>query len=226
MLANSVIALCVSVAILKLGDLFLSESQKDRLSNAVTRIWDTLDETKHWSPVDWLRNPRAKWWLAISVALCYGTSSVFLLYEPDDSGIPETIFIAILILFVARPILARLLNFSSGKQLWYRLAIAVFCLVVLYSVHETLSSHFPYAPGDSATSVFIRAVLILLLLPLIAAFVCVCAVLVSLAAAYLASIILFVLEFIARRIAEYPKGPILALSTFFGCIAALFKAFG
>jgi hypothetical protein len=49
---------------------------------------------------------------------------------------------------------------------------------------------------------------------------------VALGLAYLASAILYVCEFIIRRIAEYPKGPVLALSALIGGIAALVKAFG
>ena len=43
--------------------------------------------------------------------------------------------------------------------------------------------------------------------------------------AYLLSPILFISEFVVRRIAEYPKGPLLALSAFFGAVAALLKSF-
>lgn len=45
------------------------------------------------------------------------------------------------------------------------------------------------------------------------------------ALAYFISMALYVGEFIVRRIAEYPKGPVLAVSAFFGGIVALFKAF-
>ena len=41
---------------------------------------------------------------------------------------------------------------------------------------------------------------------------------------YAFSIILFVLEFIVRRIAEYPKGPILAASVLVGGIFVFVKA--
>jgi hypothetical protein len=44
--------------------------------------------------------------------------------------------------------------------------------------------------------------------------------------AYMASALLYVGEFIVRRIAEYPKGPVLAISAFCGGVVALFKTFG
>jgi hypothetical protein len=44
--------------------------------------------------------------------------------------------------------------------------------------------------------------------------------------AYIATAILFVGEFVMRRIAESPKGPVLALSGLFGGVAALIQVFG
>jgi hypothetical protein len=52
------------------------------------------------------------------------------------------------------------------------------------------------------------------------------AMLLALMLAYVASAALSVFEFLVRRIAEYPKGPVLALSAFFGAVVALIKAFG
>jgi hypothetical protein len=45
---------------------------------------------------------------------------------------------------------------------------------------------------------------------------CVIMIFVARALAYIASAILYVGEFIVRRIAEYPKGPVIALSTLSG----------
>jgi len=39
------------------------------------------------------------------------------------------------------------------------------------------------------------------------------------------SVLLWLMEFIARRIAEYPKGPVLGLSALAGGIAGLIKIF-
>ena len=48
---------------------------------------------------------------------------------------------------------------------------------------------------------------------------------VPLIAGYLLSPVLYISEFIIRRIAEYPKGPLLALSAFLGAVASLLKVF-
>src|SRR5215510_8281325 len=72
MLGTLLIWLSVAVAILAIVDLFLSDSQKAWLSNAVIKTWNILDEGKGWSFADWLKRPRAKWWLALSLGLLLG----------------------------------------------------------------------------------------------------------------------------------------------------------
>lgn len=78
MLATLLIWLSVAVAVLTLLDLFLSKAQKDWLSNAVLKLWIILDEARGWSFADWLKQPRATWWLAVSLGLFTGTSIVWL----------------------------------------------------------------------------------------------------------------------------------------------------
>src|SRR6516225_6033863 len=72
MLATLLIWLSVAVAVLALLDLFLSKAQKTWLSNVVIKAWNILDEARRWSFLDWLKNPRARWWLALSLALVLG----------------------------------------------------------------------------------------------------------------------------------------------------------
>jgi hypothetical protein len=54
---------------------------------------------------------------------------------------------------------------------------------------------------------------------------CALLLLASIALAYLATAVLYVGELVVRRIAEYPKGPLLALIAIFGSVAALLKVF-
>ena len=77
MLATLLIWLSVAVAALALIDLFLSKAQKDWLSNAVLKLWIILDEARGWSFADWLKEPRARWWLAVSLGLFTGISIVW-----------------------------------------------------------------------------------------------------------------------------------------------------
>src|SRR5215510_11058813 len=69
MLGTLLIWLSVAVAILAIVDLFLSDSQKTWLSNAVIKTWNVLDEAKGWSFADWLKEPRAAWWLAMALSV-------------------------------------------------------------------------------------------------------------------------------------------------------------
>src|SRR5262249_50717753 len=129
MLATILIWLSAAVAVLALADLFLSKAQKDWLSNAVIKIWNVLDEAKAWSLADWLKNPRARWWFAISIGLVMGVQQAWSIsteengeyLRPDVFGDavrnnPLTISLlaasaAILFTLLSRPIFARLLDF-------------------------------------------------------------------------------------------------------------------
>jgi len=78
--------------------------------------------------------------------------------------------------------------------------------------------------GGNAREAIAVIIGIFLYIPIALVLLCVLAIFLSLAMAYVASAILSVGEFIVRRIAEYPKGPVLAVSAFFGGIVALIKA--
>jgi hypothetical protein len=56
-------------------------------------------------------------------------------------------------------------------------------------------------------------------------FLCTYVIIISIVLAYVATALLYVGEFAVRRIAEYQKGPVLALSAIFGSLVAIIKAF-
>jgi hypothetical protein len=231
MLATLVIWLCAAVAVLKLLDLFLSPAQKTWLSNAVIKTWNVLDEAKAWSFADWLKKPRAIWWLAVSLTLLLICFQLWLERTreklPSDFTLPgplqtflNTALIGIIVLLMARLIFARLPRFTSMTQLSGRLSIILICVGIVYallgiSIDKLLNEHSTVA-----------LILMLVFAPVTIALLCVLVIFLSMAMAYLASAILYVGEFVVRRIAEYPKGPVLALSTCFGGVVALIKAFG
>src|SRR6516225_5487728 len=141
MLATLLIWLSVAVAVLALADLFLSQAQKTWLSNALIKTWSVLDEAKSWSFADWLKKPTAMWWLAASMALLISAGFIlqqvlmmkWLEREIAQQGAPEyalhlddflkAAVFGIIVLFIARLIFARLLRFTSAKQLFGRLVI-------------------------------------------------------------------------------------------------------
>jgi len=244
MLATLLIWLSVAVAVLALADLFLSQAQKTWLSNALIKTWSVLDEAKSWSFADWLKKPRAMWWLAASMALLISAGFIlqqvlmmkWLEREIAQQGAPEyalhlddflkAAVFGIIVLFIARLIFARLLRFTSAKQLFGRLVIIFsFAAIAFYLLGIALDK-LAFLDGGNAWKTIFAVILIFLFTPVFLVLLCVLAIFLSLAMAYVATAILSVGEFVVRRIAEYPKGPVLAVSAFFGGIVALIKALG
>jgi hypothetical protein len=231
MLATLVIWLSVAVVCLKLVDILLSQAWKTRLSNAAIKTWNVLDEAKAWSFADWLRKPRAIWWLAISLTLLMICFHLWLerareKSAPDYTPLGQlqtflvTAFLGITILLMARLIFARLLRFNSMTQLSGRLLILLICVGISYALLGfTINKLLDEQPK-------VAVILMLVIAPVTVALLCLLAVFLSIALAYLASAFLYVGEFVVRRIAEYPKGPVLALSALLGGVVALIKAFG
>jgi hypothetical protein len=241
MLATLLIWLSAAVAILAIVDLFLSASQKTWLSNAVIKTWNILDEAKGWSFADWIKESRATWWLAVGLGLLLGLLSALSSWlnkdiweatrTSDDNWIwvvaltsALICFIFFIFAFLTRRIFAWLLK--SGSVLRIAKTTAVTCVLcfltwVLIGAIAGLSD-FSLPPWlDVAIHI-----LLLLTLPLVLLVYCGLTIFVARGLAYLASAIFYVGEFTVRRIAEYPKGPVLALSALFGGIVALIKAFG
>jgi hypothetical protein len=178
------------------------------------------------------------WWLAASMALLISVGQVWLmeyLWRIAEQGGPEyalslgTFLVAavfgIVTLFIARLIFARLLRFTSAKQLSGRLVIIFVFAAIAYCLLGIAMDNLAISGGNVRETIA-TVIGIFLFLPIVLVLLCVLAIFLSLAMAYVASAILSVGEFVVRRIAEYPKGPVLAVSAFFGGIVALIKAFG
>jgi hypothetical protein len=236
MLATTVLWLVAAVAVLKLIDLLLSEQQKTWLSTAVKQASKVLDDAKKWSFFNWLmKTSPNKWWegLGLFVFALLASYSIFLvsysmyhfLVHGDFNfhfhqalqlwyGAPLIVFLTIGI-FVGRTVeldstLVRILAILSVAGAFGGLIVAGFSQYISTSAFSLSESDVLIAIG-----IFVGYPA-LIVLP----------VWVALGLAYIASAILYVGEFIVRRIAEYPKGPVLALSAFIGAIVALIKAFG
>jgi hypothetical protein len=238
MLATIVFYFSAAVAILALLDLFLSDSQKVALSNTVVGAWSLLDEARGWSFADWLNQRRAKWWLAIGPGVFSAGSMVFYyrrLFELRRTieGIPQpepplfgyimSVWIVfILITLVSRPIIAHVLKLNSGKHFWLKLWLLLLGSVALYDA--ALFGLLDPLKDKVSDSIFTLAIFALLPLSFLA--LSIMAIFMAWVVAYAATIMLFVGEFVVRRIAEYPKGPILALSALLGGIIALVKSLG
>jgi hypothetical protein len=235
MIASALISLSVAVALLTLLDLFLSETQKTWLSNLFIKIWSGLDEAKVWSTVGWMKDPRAKWCLAIGLGLLqtvpsgitYGLTSRtdFVAVLANVTFVPLLVgFGTLIFVLITLPIFELLLNFIRGKSMIRALCL-VMALAVSLMVVNALIQILVESLEPGLALVF-GIILGILTLPAVFISVASIAMLVALMLAYIASAVLYVVEFLVRRIAEYPKGPVLALSAFFGGVVALIKAFG
>ena len=203
MLATLVIWLSVAVVGLKLVDILLSQAWKTRLSNAAIKTWNVLDEAKEWSFADWLRKPRAIWWLAISLTLLMICFHLWLerarvKSAPDYTPLGQlqtflvTAFLGITILLMARLIFAHLLRFNSMTQLSGRLLILLICVGISFgllgfTINKLLDEQLKVA-----------VILMLVIAPVTVALLCLLAIFLSIALAYLAKRIL-----VCRRV----RGP-------------------
>jgi hypothetical protein len=149
MLGTLLIWLSVAVAILAIVDLFLSDSQKAWLSNAVIKTWNILDEAKGWSFADWIKKPRATWWLAVGLGLLLGSFlgivnwlTELYLGRADDNwswvvavGYPLTTALILFIFsFLTRRIFAWLLKFGSLLRIAKILTVVYFVSVLIMTL--------------------------------------------------------------------------------------------
>jgi hypothetical protein len=236
MLASALIVLSLTVTALAVLDFLLSEPQKKVIADAVIATWNVLDEARKWSFSDWLKNPRASWWLAITLGLFFGVFQVATMnrmmgrvqedasevFAPAKMPWPAMLFVAaftlLIITAITRPIFSRLLKL--GKRLWYVIAIAgaLYALALIPLVHDEKNK-------DNEFPTIAFAVFMIVGIPASIIIIVSFTIFFARFLAYLASGVLFVGELIVRRIAEYPKGPIIATSAIFGGLVSLVKMF-
>jgi hypothetical protein len=231
MLANLLITLSAAVAILALLDLFLSERQKALLTKWVTSAWSYLDDLRSLSLIDWLRNPNAHVWLGITFVLLFVSvaiwSTVVWYLRSNTATVFMVLAIAILILdwvfeilvFLIPAIFATILSFLVHRHFALKLLATVLVAAIPFYLFFVFY-HFAETQSNLLYSFFILLFLASGLL-----YLCGSVVLISIALTYVATAVLYVSEFVVRRIAEYPKGPILACSALFASLSAFMKAF-
>ena len=128
--------------------------------------------------------------------------------------------------FLTRRIFAWLLKLGSLRRLAKITAITYLVLGIIYGLLALMLLAFEESLKESALAKAVLITCLFLILPLTFLIYCLLTIFAARGLAYLASGIFYTGEFIVRRIAEYPKGPVLALSALCGGIVALIKAFG
>jgi hypothetical protein len=135
-------------------------------------------------------------------------------------------FCAFLALFWFIPLfLSRALNGLSGRVVWLRiLALVVGCLVV-GGIWLLAVSYIPIGGDPDQWGNLLRWSTFVFTIPATLCIGFIVLIFTAMAFVYLAALLLGLAEFFIRRIAEYPKGPVLALSALLGGLVALTKVF-
>src|SRR5215472_942024 len=79
MLANLVVFLSVSVAVLALIDFLLTDAQKKAVADSVTRMWDWLDDAKRLPLLDMARTRKSQR-ILLAIAICAVIAQYFAIW--------------------------------------------------------------------------------------------------------------------------------------------------
>ncbi len=226
MVTNIFLFVSTVVFILTLIDVLLSDAQKSYISKRTTEFWDFLDNLKTGAPILTFFRRRLVQQifvlLLISCVILY--VSIFITSANGNIGdisansfiyIP-VISIALLLLWKGSSIIA--FTVAPGKGIAVRMALILIGVAlfpfIMYGIGEIFFKRsYYYGINLSAAFAYIIA--------LGSAFLFVIPFVIIIATASFIALI----EFVVRRIAEYPKGPILAVSALFGAILAFIKVF-
>jgi hypothetical protein len=220
MLASALIVLSLTVTVLAVLDFLLSEAQKKVVADGAIATWNVLDEAKKLSFTDWLKKPRTNRWLAITFGFsCALYGGAVLEFGSPYMGWILILFTSVttflLFALITLPIFSQLLKLDT--RVWYML-IAVGVVYVPCSF--LVSPGWPEWPPPLGYSAIMLVMLFMFLVLFASLMISIARIL-----AYVASGVLFAGELIVRRIAEYPKGPIIAISAIFGGLVSLIKIF-
>jgi hypothetical protein len=248
MMTNALIGLSVAVGLLALLDIFISKKQTDRLADWVTAAWSYLDDLRAFSLADWMRRPRAAVWHAISFTLLAAIVGAVALGVHDRAvlgssiDIVSEILLAVTLFLMLAPIVmyfsydffSHILTEIHGERFWLGLFVAFVVFAVILAASALLlmaDEHVIRTQGESLpfwlrfVLGYAKFLLHSLRTASVGVIACLFALLASIALAYVATAILFAGEFVVRRIAEYPKGPIIAVSVICASLLALIKTF-
>jgi len=233
MIANVLTALGVAVTLLGVLDLLLSEQQKKTISDQTIRLWARLDDWKRFPVLSLLKQKKIQYLLTLSVMALVTVSNLSFTYwlvAPDllfskNMVTPLGIQIGIWIIaaIIGFKIVAWTLQGAGQFRILLRLAAAPVIVTALTSAGAAIlilimSLYDPNSVGFVTLMSLIFAINLTAILVVYWLFAAVPLLLISLARA-----LLFSSELLVRRIAENPKGPILAVSALFTIIVQLFR---
>jgi hypothetical protein len=237
MIGDVVMALSAFVGTLALVDFFLTDVQKRKLSDAVLSVWNWLDDMKKRTFVEWLKRPRAQLIFLSAVGVTFSVSTFPITSGLLDDKLGFIVLVACLscstpaALWIGPKIFASISRSHTQQE---RLIHAMNPIVVPFwlTMGAAVALVFlsTWVPVPASSSYFaVLAILVLLYALLVGSAVITVFMLYLMLPVLAAGMLAFylgIIEFIVRRIAEYPKGPVLALSALCGGLAALFKTLG
>jgi hypothetical protein len=230
-------------------DIFLSDKQKTRLDELSVSIWNWVDEAKRVSIFRHFMRP--KWQRIFTAISCIiGLSFLFLplinatvglLFSGTQEILTPLIVVALLMLtmlpalFLNWKLFPPVLSYiaSSNNILVYIVrafvATAAAALAIFMSLWNEQVRSLVFSHHRNNADFIAKLLIFAMLLPLdvffiqsfIISFLAFTVVILIL----LAYIVLYPLELVLRRIAEYPKGPILAVSALATAIGAFGRFF-
>jgi len=216
-LANTVIALSAIAAALALLDFFLSDRQKAWTQRTTLNASRKLDELKRLPLADWWRQGGLWQWTVF--ILCGG----FFLYAhslPHPSGVDPIpgppIYGYVLVLgasaFLARGVIKYVLPIVAKSPASVGFWLFPFVVGAAFAFGLYGITHYPSVPGTLNMAFFSGILAFIASIGVLAWIVAV----LPLALIYLLAAVLAVAEFVVRRVAQYPRGPVLALSVLIG----------
>jgi hypothetical protein len=231
LLANAVIAMSIAIAVTKLLDIFLSDLQKKHVENAVAVSWNVLDDLSRKRLLERLGAPYVK---IVVCVLGFSVASAAFYYDDERSW--DLYAVIALFTTLQCPLLSFILSDPHPRPVFVRtiVVIAISIGVALFSFWlitftkplpqtgmppSILTAFLPFSVSGNqfALAVFFVVILfffwsmfLLILIPIIAVLI--------------AKVVLVTGEFVVRRVAEYPKGPILTGSAILGVGVSIIKA--
>jgi hypothetical protein len=217
--ADTIILLSIVASLLIFLDFFISENLKKEISTWAIRVWSKLEDWSRITMLEWLSIPNLRAFVCVLSFLCTAATVTHLL------KIERTLFFfgrdpLTLGLFAASVVFLSAIWKLMTKQKMQRVeriilvvsAISPFLAVSLYLLWMKSPSTKPLVPlGILAVAMGIS---------LVAAFVLAWMMIVR-----VLLLLIQLTEFVIRRIAEYQRGPLLAISVLTATIVLLYKTF-
>jgi hypothetical protein len=235
MLSNILWVFAAIIATLAILELYLGDNQKKRLASAVTGWWSWIADLSDLSFVEFLRDSAIQRWISwVSASL---TFILFVASAHLGLGMSLDWFFAVVVFFAAivvslfAVIGQRILYFVFSQGWTYQIPfraiivlLAYFGLVVIL-VYPFLAGWGPPLVEFGGVPSISWSALLAIAFVLFGSLMLICTLLAPLTFLLIFRVLLSTIELTLRRIAEYPKGPILAISAVVAAAGGILKLF-